>query len=47
MMIKVSARANNNQFYEVICDGDTVTKRWGRVGSVGQFQSLNGGISLY
>lgn len=47
MMIKVSAQANNNKFYEIICDGDTVTKRWGRVGSSGQCQSLNGGISLY
>jgi len=36
MLVKVSAEANNNKFYHVILMPDnTVTKRWGRVGSDG------------
>lgn len=41
MLVRVSAQANNNKFYEVILhDDDTVTTRYGRVGSEG-----NAGVS--
>lgn len=38
LLVKVSAKDNNNKFYEVSLDENTgrVSKRWGRVGSNGQ-----------
>jgi poly [ADP-ribose] polymerase len=48
MLIKVSAAANNNKFYHVILnDNDTVTKRWGRVGTDGTSTTEQGGSTLF
>lgn len=46
MLVKVSANANNNKFYEVtLDDSGLVTKRWGRVGTDGTSASEHSGES--
>jgi len=45
MLICTDASNNNNKFYELSINGDTVTARYGRVGTPGQTKLYSGGIA--
>lgn len=43
MLVKVNTQENNNKFYHLHLDGDTVHARWGRVGNTGRTKPYPGG----
>ena len=47
MLVKTETNANNNKFYELKLDGDSVFARWGRVGAEGQSMTYAGGEATF
>lgn len=46
-LVKTETNANNNKFYELKLDGDSVFARWGRVGAEGQSMTYAGGEATF
>lgn len=46
-LIKVDANQNNNKFYRVRLDGNSITKTWGRVGHRGQSSVVAGSDAIF